>query len=372
MDRKRILIIDNSIDVTGALKSILISSADLSHYYDFVWVVPENSKVIKFIQAEGFTVVYPMKMFELRRSIVSIVFYLPMLLLNSWKLRSVIKSESISAIHVNDVYNLLPVSLHLTGLRIPYVAHIRFLPDRFPKLLFVSWLRLHRFFASQIVCVSESVRKLLPLKINTKVIYNELPIREQYPNARQMDIRTFLYLANYIPGKGQNFALRAFALFNAKVPGWRLRFVGSDMGLVKNREFLHELKKLASELNVENSVDWSGFTDDVEKEYKSGVIALNFSESESFSITCLEAMYYGAPIIATDCGGPAEIIEDQVSGLLVENKNVNQMAQAMVKMATFDQPRMEMAKVAAIKVREKFSRVNTTNKLHAIYQSILN
>ena len=55
---------------------------------------------------------------------------------------------------------------------------------------------------------------------------------------------------------------------------------------------------------------------------------LNFSESESFSMTCLESLYYGTPLIATDSGGPAELFKHGESGHLVPNRDVQAMAKA--------------------------------------------
>lgn len=101
-------------------------------------------------------------------------------------------------------------------------------------------------------------------------------------------------------GKGQDFALQSFAQVHETLPNWKLRLVGGDMGLKKNRDYIAKLKREAKRLNMERKIEWIAFTEDVELEYKQADIVLNFSESESFSITCLEALYFGRPLIGRD------------------------------------------------------------------------
>jgi glycosyltransferase involved in cell wall biosynthesis len=85
-------------------------------------------------------------------------------------------------------------------------------------------------------------------------------------------------------------------------------------------------------------------------------VVLNFSEAESFSMTCAEAGFYGKPVIASKCGGPEEIIDDGKTGLLVQNKNRQQMEEAMLQLAAaLPEDRRMMGAAAKKYVTEKFS-----------------
>jgi glycosyltransferase involved in cell wall biosynthesis len=172
-------------------------------------------------------------------------------------------------------------------------------------------------------------------------------------------------------GKGQNFALQAFASIHDKLPKWSMRFVGSDMWLSKNRRYKEALSALASSLSISNKVTWQGYTEDVEREYKNADIILNFSESESFSITCVEALYFGRPLIATNSGGPAEIIDHEQTGILVPNRSVEEMAKAMLLLATDGNLRCRLANLGRFIVKEKFSVENTSHKLMTVYEEVL-
>ncbi len=377
MKRKpAVLIIENSIDVTGALKSITRTAYDLKKYFNFQFVIPSNSRGRFWIERKDFTAIHEMPMKEISRSLFSLVFYLPLLAMNTIRLGAIVKRQKIDLIHVNDLYNLLPVVYRWFGGAIPYVCHIRLLPDKFPKILFDFWWKLHLRNASKIIVVSHAVMKQLPHHSKITVIHNELPVEERYPELiepeRNRAAFTFLYLSNFMTGKGQNFALEAFAKIHRTLPNWKLRFVGGDMGLIKNQAYRKSLQKRAMELGIFEKTEWIGFTEAVDREYKQSDIMLNFSESESFSITCLESLYFGCPVIATDCGGPAEIIEQNKTGYLVGNKNVEEMSQAMLLLAKDEGLRLQMGVEAMLSVRKKFSIENTSYKMRSVYELILN
>jgi glycosyltransferase involved in cell wall biosynthesis len=372
MKKPIILIIENSIDVTGALKSITRTTFDLQSYFDFHFVIPKNARGRFWIEGKGFRSISELKMFEISRRITDIVLYIPFLLFNVYRLRRYVKKNRVALIHVNDLYNLLPVFHNLVWKDTPYICHIRFMPDRFPKWLLHFWISLHFRYASKIIAVSQSVLNQLPANPKLMLIHNELPADELYPQWQEsVSTYSFLYLSNMIRGKGQDFALHAFSKISPLLPDWKLRFVGGDLGTAKNKQFLIELKNLALTLGIANKIEWAGFTDSVELEYKKADIVLNFSESESFSITCLEALFYGRPVIASDSGGPAEIIDNEETGLLVPNRNTEAMADAMLRLAS-DRNRIgEMGKIARQKVRLKFSLEQTSNKIKQVYEHII-
>jgi L-malate glycosyltransferase len=371
---KRVLIIENSIHVTGALKSITRVAFDLRHLYSFVFVLPLGSQGRFLVDKFGFKAIYELPMKELSRRVTSFLIYLPALVTNSLKIRKLIRKENIDLIHVNDLYNLIPVVYKLSGGSKPYICHIRFLPTGFPKSIFNLWLNLHLKFSERIIVVSHFLKNQLPSHDKIEWIPNELPIDEQYPPAdftTSKKVYTFLYLANFIPGKGQNYALEAFARTHEKLPNWRLRFAGGDMGLQKNKVFRDQLKARAHELGIDQKIDWVEFVEDTEREYKSADIILNFSEAESFSITCLEALFYGMPLIATDCGGPAEIVDHNLTGLLVLNRDIDSMAKTMIQLANDKDLRIQFEENSRSISRKRFSLEKTSYRLYDVYQTVL-
>jgi glycosyltransferase involved in cell wall biosynthesis len=368
MLKPRILIIENSVAITGALKSIVRSSQGLRDKYEFLFVVPTDSEALNVVQYESF-IGFELEMKELRKNVFSLITYLPVLISNAFKMSRIVKDNKIDLIVVNDFYNLLPVLYKMIGGKQPYICYVRFLPSKFPKSLVKSWCALHNHYAHTTIAVSEAVKNELP-QSNVVVIGNELP-PEEIEFTPSVQSTTILYPANYIQGKGHQFALESFALISKKHPHWKLKFVGGDMGLKKNKDFKANLIAHAKKLNLDTQVEWCNFAEKMSDEYLNAALVLNFSESESFSMTCLEAMYYGRPVIATRSGGPQEIIDHDDTGILVEVRDVTAMAKAIDHLLDNPNIRQRMAKHAYNRVREKFSFQNTMGRLGDVYKKAL-
>jgi len=366
MNKPRILIIDNSVAVTGALKAVTQSATVLNNVFSFLFLIPKPNSIKNIIDKCGFKSI-EWRMIELRKSLLPLVFYVPFLIINAFRLKSFVKVNRIDLIHVNDLYNLIPATAAILGNKIPYVCHIRFMPEGFPTILFDFWIKLNLRYAVKVMVVSESLLKKMPYHDKLVLIYDGIQFHD-HQGYQPTEKKSFLYLANTIPGKGHKYALEAFAKIHRQLPDWKLRFVGGDMGLGKNREYLDDLKNLSLKLGITSSVEWSGFVSDVSMEYWNADIVLNFSESESFSMTSLEALAHARPLIVSDCGGPAEIVTHSVSGLLVRNKNINDMAEAMLHLALSPDMRLELAEHGYNEVKEKFDLMVTSTKLQAIYR----
>lgn len=368
MKKPRILVIENSIAVTGALNSILRSSAGLSDKFEFIFLLPTASTAFQYVKDHGFeTIAIPLR--EIRKDPFALFAYIPSLLINTFRLRRLIARHKIDLMVVNDFYNLLPCAYRLLGGKIKHLCYVRFLPSKFPSVLVNLWSGLHNLAAYATIAVSQAVKDELP-QDNAVIIGNELPATEAAYVAPAS--RVLLYPANYIPGKGHEYALTSFAPLAKRHANWILRFVGGDMGLEKNRSYKQSLMSMTTDLGIQQQVQWEDFADNISQEYINAAIVLNFSESESFSMTCLEAMFYGRPVIATRCGGPSEIIDHEETGLLVEVADTKAMSAAIERMISNPALREEMAQLSYERVRKKFSFENTVGKLGKLYQQALN
>ena len=369
--RKKILIIDNSLYVTGALKAVVASSAELSDEFEFLFVLPKASLASPWVEARGFKA-YELPFLELSRKPMSFLLYLPTLMKNGLLLKKLIRDKNIELVHGNDLYNLAIFAASISGSAVPFVTHIRFLPDKFPRLLFRLWLWLHFRFAKRVIAVSYFLANRLPANRKLTMIYDKLPV-EMVPSIRQKSdsTRTLLYISNTIPGKGLEYAVDVFAKLSKEFPDWRLRFVGGDMGLPKNREYKEMLQTKCREVGIASKTEWCEFTDDVASEYVAADIALNFSDSESFSLTTVEALFFGCPIVATACGGPAEIVDHGRTGFLVPVGDLRLMVSSLRQLMTDDILRARFSEEGRKSVRRKFGHENTTSKLRDVYKCVL-
>ena len=373
----RVLIVDNSLAITGALNAMRRATEPLRLGIHFEWVLPVGSTCRAELEADGY-VVHELPFVELSRRKRDLLLYLPMLLLNGWRLRRMAARHHVDILHLNDFYNLTAyVARWLSGCKLLVFAHVRFLPQAQMPFLARGWRWLAEHAAQQVLCVSESVRSYFASDtMRTHMVYDPLPtLGEKLLPYTVSDNSAYpvrlLYISNYIRGKGQNLALEAFCLAYARNPNLRLRFVGGDMGIGKNQEFQRELETAAQAMNLIGIVRFDGFAADTEAVMKAHDIILNFSEAESFSLTCLDALYYGVPLIASNCGGPAELFEAGKSGLLVPNCDVPAMADAIVALAGDKGLWQQFSGNSRAFVRQKFAPAHTYELLAGCYQQAL-
>lgn len=368
-----ILIADNSTAVTGALMAMRNATDQLRQQYEFVYVLPSGSKGRGVLEESGYRV-HELPFVEISKRVRSLLLYVPMLLLNGWRLAGLVRRERAAVVHMNDFYNLTGVLARLLTGR-PLVTHVRFLPHTQMQPLARTWRWVAEHLAQRVVCVSQAVYSyFLPLP-HVRVISDPIPEGEKYPPtnlaARTDGTVRVLFLGNYIQGKGQNFAVKAFRVAYPQQPNLRLHFAGGDMGLEKNREYRRQLEATVAAAGLQQVVTFGSFVQDVEAAIKQADIVLNFSESESFSLTCLDALYFGTPLIATDCGGPAELFESGQSGLLVPNRDVPAMTRALLTLAADASMRTRFAAAGREFVRHKFRAENTYEQLGLLYGEVV-
>ncbi len=196
---------------------------------------------------------------------------------------------------------------------------------------FLSGMALSSRLSDSLVAVSRHVQGLLPTGMQSRLLYD--PVSAEFlpddPAPRPPATREFVFLGNYIEGKGQDLALEAFARLLPDVPQARLRFHGGDMGLDRNRAYRRALEARAASLGIAAAVTFGDFAANPRAVLAGAFAALNLSRSESFSRTVLEASACGLPVIATRSGGPAEILVDGETGLMIPVGDVAACAEAM-------------------------------------------
>lgn len=367
-----ILIIDNSLRLTGAFKSINSVTKCMSGVR-FTFALPAKSNLSEIVNRRGINVIN-VDFLELSKSI-SILFYFPKLIFNSLKLVRYVKREKVNIVHVNDLYNMCGVAIKLIYPHVKLVYHVRLMPDSYLKSLYKPFIKIISRFADVLVSVSEAVASgLLKQGVKSKVIYDTISTYEKYPDkvvGNTKPIVTLLYLANFTPGKGHKVAIEAFALAREQVPDLKMVMVGGDIGIKKNIRYKTELMEQVKYLNLQDAISFSAFEADVEALIKRVDIVLNFSESESFSLTCLEALWYGTPLIATDCGGPKELFEHEKSGFLVPVNDIEKMSEAIVRLASSKELQTAFSQAGKFYVRNKFSKEKITQALEDLYRALI-
>ena len=370
--KQRILIVENSPDITGAFRSILGFASGLKDSFEFHFAIPQaatTSAMLKEINIPYIEVQFV----EIRKG-WSLLGYLPMLLVNSFRLRNYVRTHSIRIVHVNDIYNMAGIVLKMLCPELKLVYHVRLLRSSYAKILYDTWLKLIRRSAHAIVAVSKSVlqesREIIQT-IPTYIVYDFLPLAGRVIRPETSGKIRFIYPSNYVPGKGHRMAIEAFAGALRQIPDMELIFMGGDLSRSKNKEFKELLRRDVSSKGLNNAIKLQDRYTDITFALSNADVVLMFSESESFSMVCYESMYYGLPVLSTKCGGPEEYIIDGVTGLLINNKDILSMQAAILGIASDDSLRLRLGNQAAADIRRRVREFDSIGQLKDIYQEML-
>lgn len=330
----KVLIVDNSPAFTGAYKSISAITTALREDFDFMFCLPSGSSLKETSTKARPTITLPFS--EIKKH-VGIIFYLPLLISNSLRLLRVIRKNKIDILHINDLYNLVGVLVKMISPKTKVIYHVRLLPSSYAGPLYRSWVFLIKRYADYAVFVSQTVKdKFGACNGFHATISDAICLDDDIPlkSSPRKDQLQLLYLANYTQGKGHEDAIRAFSMALKENINLRLLFAGGDFGLRKNRLYKASLQRLAQHERVADRIVFDGFAERPATLFAGADMFLNFSRSESFSLTCLEALSHGVPVISTDSGGPAELLQSGISGILVPVGDVLAMSKAIVKLST--------------------------------------
>lgn len=110
---------------------------------------------------------------------------------------------------------------------------------------------------------------------------------------------------------------------------------------------------------------------DIEDYLQAADIGLITSESESFCLSILEAMFFGCPSVATRVGGIPEVIEHEVSGLLAPFGDADLLARAVERMIDDADLRARLGRAAKRKAETAFSQRVIVPRYEALYRSLL-
>lgn len=149
------------------------------------------------------------------------------------------------------------------------------------------------------------------------------------------------------PQKGFDLLIRAFARISPDYPDWSLQIFGEGPERAN-------LQRLAESLGVERRVELPGWCAHPEAALSAAGAFVLPSRYEGFPNALLEAMACGAPCIATACdSGPAEIIRDEVDGILVRPDDVQALTAALRRLISDDALRRRLG-LRAVEVASRF------------------
>jgi len=212
----------------------------------------------------------------------------------------------------------------------------------FKKMFSWFWMRSlirHLKCLDRFVVLTEEDKINWPELDNVISIPNPITFNTDYVS--NLDCNHVLAVGRYAYQKGYDMLLAAWAIVEKKCPKWELFIYGQG-----DRK---PYEDMVAELRL-NNCHLNGSVSDIQEKYLDSSLFVISSRFEGLSMSLLEAMSFGLPVVSFACPcGFKDVISSGVNGVLVPEGNVELLAEKIVKMINNPKLRKEIGNNARIR-----------------------
>jgi glycosyltransferase involved in cell wall biosynthesis len=282
------------------------------------------------------------------------------------RIREYIANHQVKIVHTHSPLTILKAAKALTGVRHTMhlaTVHLLYAPgDRRWGMLYALLHRFTLYLPDHMVAVSQKMGRQVaayPCIKASRVtaIQNAIDCESYYLPGQRDDCRSEFGLAPESPVIGYmgriekmkrlDLLLHAFVPVLARRPQARLMIIGEGKSKT-------ELDAIAERLGISHAVIWTGFRQDIARLLAAMDVYVQPSANEGLSLSILEAMAAGKPVIATDVGGAHEVITDQQTGILVRSGSTSAIGTAILELLDHPQKRSVLAQAGRNHVEQQF------------------
>ncbi|MDA7818345.1 glycosyltransferase family 4 protein [Sulfurimonas sp.] len=291
-------------------------------------------------------------------------------ILPAFKLAKFIDENDIDIIHIHWIKDMITVILaKLISKKRPNIVYSRHMNmTRFKDDIYHKWLYRQ---ISLIHTVSEQVKeqaiKFIPSDVRPKVEAIHLGIDEPTIDTNRVEELKNKYKLedSFVVGivgrieseKGQYIVIEA--LDKLKELNIKLIIVGHTM----DENYLTELKQKIKNLDLEDKVIFTGFTREVNEHLKLLDTMILATKKETFGLVVIESMINNTPVIATNAGGPLEIIDNMQDGLFFD-RSVEDLVSKIKLLYDDENLRKSLCNGGYQKIKKKFDSKIQMGKLY--------
>jgi glycosyltransferase involved in cell wall biosynthesis len=299
-----------------------------------------------------------------------------------------ITSKQIDIIHTNSNRRFEGVlAARLMGIPHLYLAHIQYEPDMplFQRLPIsqASFAQLMSELSNKVVAVSNSVSATLTSQVaddKLQVIHNGIELNlfdsalanrsNRLKEELNIPLNSLLITAvgRIVPDKGFDYFVDAARLVLQKSQN-NVHFIIA--GGEENVNFTNLLKQKIIDYAIGDNFHFLGFRVDVADILATSDIFVLSSRKEGHPYVMLEAMTAECAVVAFNCAGVDETIEEGISGFIVPIGDINAMAEHLIKLIDSSELRDSLAKSAKKRIKAFFTAEKTATEMMAVYEKLL-
>ncbi|WP_100665806.1 glycosyltransferase family 4 protein [Leuconostoc citreum] len=381
----KILYLHAGAELYGADKILLelLSGIDKKKFEPIV-LLPNDGPLVDKISRLGVKVnilKYPI----LRRKIftpLGIIKYVYNYIRYSFKISSFVRKNNIDILHVNTAAVLEGAFIKLFNKK-PIVWHIHEIIES-PEIVFQFTSLMIQRFSNIIVTVSNATKKRLldssiidsnkvrtihnGININAVVNENRDEVKERMEGKLNIPKGTKIVgmIGRINSWKGQHDFVQAINLAFSKNKNIHAVIVG---GIFEGEEhFLDELNKNIAETVDPSRIHLVNFSENIADFYSLfDIFVLPSTQPDPFPTVVLEAMANELPIVGYNHGGIKEMLENNISGYLVEVKNIVKLGDCILNLVNNDELSVSVGKAAENRQSTLFSNKSFIQKFEAAY-----
>ena len=296
-------------------------------------------------------------------------------------------SNEISIVHTNSNRRFEgALAASLTGIPHLYLAHIQYEPDmplfqRLP-LSQASFAQLMIELSNKIVAVSNSVGVTLATQITDEklqVIHNgielnlfDIALTNKSNRLKEeleipLDHLLITAIGRIVPDKGFDYFVDAARLILQHHNNVHFVIAGSE----ENCFFTRQLKQKIIDYAMSDHFHFLGFREDVADILAVTDIFVLSSRKEGHPYVMLEAMTSECAVVASNCAGVEETIEEGISGFIVPIGDINAMVERLISLINSVELRHSLATSAKKRIIDFFTADKTATKLMTVYEQLL-
>lgn len=292
------------------------------------------------------------------------------------KLAKFIDEKDIDVIHFHwgkDIITaVLAKLLSKKKPKIIYSRHMnmtRFKDDTYHRWLYKNIDTLHAVSKQ----VKEQMQKYIPSSIRPPIESVYLGVKESSIDDKKVqELKSKYNLKDeFIVGmvgrieeeKGQYILIEAMNKLK------NLNIKALIIGHTMDEDYLEKLKKSVKDLGLQEKIIFTGFTKDVNEHMKLCDTIVLATKKETFGLVIVEAMMNNICVIATNKGGPIEIIDEGINGLLFERTS-NDLATKIEYLYKNPKKRLSLAKEGYDKAKKEFDHEKQMQKLYNLIEKI--
>ena len=165
------------------------------------------------------------------------------------------------------------------------------------------------------------------------------------------------------------YLIDAFALLRKRAKGYPLKLLIVGRGSLDNI-----LREKVKDLGIEADTVFTGYIQPREVPFYQNMFTISVypSLNESFGVSVVEAMACEKPVIVSNIGGLPEVVEENVTGLIVPAANAEKLAAAMETLVRDEALRNKLGKEGRQRVARLYNWENNLADMINIYEELLN